>query len=40
MTQQSWQVWVFGAALLAVGLVLHLVSRRFAGRRDGADAIS
>ena len=29
MTQQSWQVWVFGAILLAVGLVLYLVSRRF-----------
>ena len=40
MTQQSWQVWVFGAALLAVGLVLHFVSRRFAGRRDEASDVT
>lgn len=29
MTQQSWQVWVFGAVLLVVGLVLYAISRRF-----------
>jgi APA family basic amino acid/polyamine antiporter len=34
MTQQSWQVWVFGAVLLAVGLVLYLASRRFTGERE------
>jgi basic amino acid/polyamine antiporter, APA family len=34
MTQQSWQVWVFGAILLAVGLVLFLVTKRFARLRD------
>lgn len=32
MTQVTWQVWLFGALALAVGAVLHLVSRRF-GRR-------
>ena len=36
MTQQSWQVWLFGAALLLVGLVLHLVSRRFSAPSDSA----
>ena len=30
MTQQSWQVWVFGAILLVVGLVLFLVTKRVA----------
>ena len=35
MTQQSWQVWVFGAILIAVGLLLHFVSRRFSGERAG-----
>ena len=29
LTQQSWQVWVFGAVLLVVGLVLYAISRRF-----------
>lgn len=34
LTQQSWQVWVFGAILLAVGLVLYFVSRRFSTRAE------
>ncbi|PRC42637.1 amino acid permease, partial [Mycobacterium sp. ITM-2017-0098] len=31
LTQQSGKVWLLAAALLAVGVVLHFVARRFAG---------
>lgn len=34
LTQQSGQVWLFGAILLAVGLVLYVVSRGVGGRRE------
>jgi len=37
MTQQSWQVWVFGAILLVVGLVLYAISRRFRPTDRDAD---
>jgi APA family basic amino acid/polyamine antiporter len=32
LTQQSWQVWLFGALLLAVGVLLYFVARRFSHR--------
>ena len=34
MTQVTWQVWLFAAIALAVGVVLHFVSRRFGGRAE------
>lgn len=37
MTQQSGTVWLFGAALIAVGVVLHLLAR-WGARRSGAAA--
>ena len=38
MTQQSWEVWLFAGILLAVGVLLYLVSRRFSTERPGTDA--
>ncbi|SDQ25754.1 APC family permease [Leucobacter chromiiresistens] len=37
MTQQSGTVWLFGAALIAVGVVLHLLAR-WGARRSGSAA--
>lgn len=37
LTQQSAKVWLFGAILLAVGLLLHLVAARRAANSDSAD---
>jgi amino acid transporter len=36
LTQQSGQVWLYAAILLAVGVVLYFVAR-FTGRRSGRD---
>lgn len=38
LTQQSWQVWLFGAILLAVGFVLYLLSRKFSPASKAADS--
>jgi APA family basic amino acid/polyamine antiporter len=37
LTQQSGQVWLFGAILLAVGVVLYLISRATGARSKGVD---
>ena len=37
MTQQSWQVWIFGAIALAVGVVLYFITRAVRGARNTAE---
>jgi hypothetical protein len=35
LTQQDAQVWLFGALLLAAGVVLHFLAKAVRSRRDG-----